>query len=565
MIMRPEFDKFLQGKSPREILLAILPFSIILVICLAGSQFEESLLQMMAALLTTACTFIFGFKSQSLSRILFLMSACAVYFLAFGRISTTGFFRFLADVAVYALPPLVIHLLFRLVQTKHRLIADLGMIHVYGPMGLMILGSFFVNLFWQEIVHERLQLAAIAIPLIYWFYYAVILFFIGLGFLNDMAGTEKPKQAVNALQLEDEGKFVQAGHLYEKEGSFEKSADMAQRGGQWLRAAELYKQAGDLFRAGEMYFRAGRLEDALVMYERSGTIAAAAKLCLQLGKHERAAELLEKCGEPEQALQAIESAGKAPSPELYVKARQYAKAVSLFRLQGNLQRAAEIAEFELHDVVGAAQLYDEAGLHRRAGELFDSAGKKKEAIEAYLKSPDTTLQAARSCYESQDMTRARQILEKHAGDDEEALMLLARIHWKEHNIDEAIKTLQQLKRRHEPSGAVCYLLGRSFMAKGLPELAEPELRLATCMPLDPEESLDAPYHLGRVLEVLGRKTEAIEIYQGIIMKDFHFMDAESRYRMLKSAEPQPQEPAAHGMGLGETVIDMSRKGIPGAS
>ena len=42
------------------------------------------------------------------------------------------------------------------------------------------------------------------------------------------------------------------------------------------------------------------------------------------------------------------------------------------------------------------------------------------------------------------------------------------------------------------------------------------------------------YSLARVLEVLERTPEAIEIYHAIIQRDFHYRDAEQRYKYLKA-------------------------------
>jgi len=514
--------------------LIFLPLGLTLLAATIGSQLDPGVPQGTAAVLTLGIAAGFAIRFDAKQRSLLLLAAAAIYYVAFGRILSPVFFRFLADLAAYSLPPLVVHFLLEVGRSRHRHVASVGALHLYAPLAAVFGAAFVLRLLWRPTWLDAGGTAAIAVPLIYWLYYAVLLFFVGLGFLNRPAQAPQAAAPASAAQLEDEGKFALAAMHYAKEGRADRSAAMAQRAGDWTRAAEGYRQAGDFFKAAEMYYRAGRLEEALEMYECSGTRAAAARVCLEIGKVDRAAELLEAGGEAEQALQVLEEAGREPSAELCLKAGRHARAVELFRKEGNLVRAAEILEENVGDAEAAARAYLDAGACRKAGELFTVVGKTSEAIDAYLRSPETALRAAQICYEIGDFGRAREILEKHAGEDEQALLLLARICWQQHHVDDVIRILQRLKRQGEPSGTVSHLLGRAFMAKGLPEIAEAELRLALAQPLAPLDDLDARYSLARVLEVLERVPEAIELYHAIIQTDFHYRDSEQRYKYLKS-------------------------------
>ena len=53
------------------------------------------------------------------------------------------------------------------------------------------------------------------------------------------------------------------------------------------------------------------------------------------------------------------------------------------------------------------------------------------------------------------------------------------------------------------------LLGRAFLADGLLELAEEELRAAADMPLEPADEIRAGYLLGCVLETRGQIDAAV--------------------------------------------------------
>lgn len=514
----------------------LLPFTLVLALFTLGNVLDAESLRKALALTTLAIASVWAFRLESPWRLLLFAVADAGYFFVFRNAGTSLLFVFLGRASVYAFPPLALHVLTTLHSARHRLISSLQPLHLYGPMTLLS-GAVLVVLYRQNRAGVELTgFESHLVVLVYWAYYGILLFFILLGSIADMGrapATDVLPRSTHAGDFESEGRFTIAGRLYAEEKRFDKGAEMAQRAGDWASAAERYRQAGDVYNAAEMYFRTGKLEEALEMYEAARSYAAAADVAFRLGKVERAAELFAKGGDTVRAVNVLEEAGRLPQAELYAKAGLAEKAAAAFEARGDLLPAAEILELELGRKEAAAALYDSAGLAGKAGGLYAAAGKTREAIAAYLKSPDTHFEAARLSFETGDLTRARTILETRSPQTDEALMMLAQIYWQDHRIDDGIRTLQTLKTRGEATGAAHLLLGRCFMAKALPELAEGELRAATQMQLPAPQDLEARYHLARVLEVLRNDAEAAEIYQRIIGQDFHYKDAELRYRALK--------------------------------
>ncbi|MEW6367544.1 MAG: tetratricopeptide repeat protein [Acidobacteriota bacterium] len=518
----------------------LVPFGILLFSCLAGSTLRSPALRAFLAMVMLAVAIGFAFVLGKVARAFLFATAATGYILAFGQVKDSMFFSFMSMVASYGVPPLVVHLMMMFSETRPRVIATLRALHLYIPMAVTYAAGFSVLLMEQRQGLALTGFTTPLVPLIYWGYYAVLMFFVTLGFLSGMpAPRPAPRQSTDAGDLEREGKFGIASRVYARSQQFDKSAEAAQRGGDWLHAAEMYRQAGDSFNAGEMYYRAQKWDDAIAMYERAKAYGAAARVLLQVGRHEEAARLYEKAGDAAQAVRVLEEAEKKPGPDLYLAARQYDKAAAAYAERGDWIRAAEITEMQLRKMEDAASLYVRAGSFGKAGELYEAAGKKADAVEAYLKSPVTAARAARMALEAGDVDRAAGILENLAAaqnaecDDEDALMMLARIHVERQKTDDAIRILQRLKRFPEPGASVFFLLGRCLLAKGLPEMAVEELRTAVEMQLAPAEALEAQYDLACALEATNQPAEATQIYHAIMAKDLYFKDVEQRYRRLK--------------------------------
>jgi tetratricopeptide (TPR) repeat protein len=121
-------------------------------------------------------------------------------------------------------------------------------------------------------------------------------------------------------------------------------------------------------------------------------------------------------------------------------------------------------------------------------------------------------------------------------DDEPQLVMVARVLIGAGRHDEAIRILQSVKRRFPAGGAAFLLLGRAFLAKQMPDLAEEELRIAMGLPLPPDQELESAYLLGCVLETARKDAEAMQVFYGVLQKDFGYADVEQRYRRLKESQ-----------------------------
>lgn len=519
----------------------LIPFVVVLAGSLIGRVTDETPLHALLALILPVLILLLPIAISPSLRVPFLAAGAVGYFLAFGHDSGITLLRvFLVQVSMYAAPPLIVHLMLRLPFKRHRLLSAFQPLHLYWPTALMVAGAGVVLSLQKRAGLPLTGFGIDLVPLIYWALYGLILFLVLLGFIGGMAvpssAEAAPEQrARGAEELESEGRFTAAGRVYAKEGRIDKSAEMARKAGDWLVAADRYRQLGDHYNSAEMYFRAGALDEAIEMYEKSRAWAAAARVSEQAGQAERAAGLYEKAGSAADAIRVLDGAGKSASPELYYKAGMFEKASDGFRAAGNPMRAAEILETDLGRREAAAELYGAAGHHARAGELYEAAGKIEDAVKAYRRSPVTALHAAQLSFGLHEIQLAREIVEENQSltADDPAQLLLARVLFQQRHVDEAIRTLQKLKGSTEAAGAVFMLLGQCFMAKGLPELAEEELRRASQADLGSAENLECQYHLARVLETLGKQGEAVEIYHAIMRSDLYYKDAEARYRHLK--------------------------------
>src|SRR5262249_6280457 len=155
----------------------------------------------------------------------------------------------------------------------------------------------------------------------------------------------------------------------EREGQVEKGAQAAERAGDWERAARLHRRAGDEFQAAEMFFRAQLWAEALESYERARSWPAAARLCVQLGQVDRALDFFDTAGDPGAVVRTLEEAGRQPTLAQSRRAGQLEKAAMACRQSGDVLKAAEIYEHDIHDEERAALMYAKAGHHVQAARL----------------------------------------------------------------------------------------------------------------------------------------------------------------------------------------------------
>jgi tetratricopeptide (TPR) repeat protein len=347
-------------------------------------------------------------------------------------------------------------------------------------------------------------------------------------------------ESERAADLERSGRFAAASRMHARAGRAAQGADTAERGGDLTLAARLYAESGDAMKAGDMYYRVGRLEDAAEAYAKAGAHAAVARVYEQLARPREAAAAWERAGDVGAAVRAMEAAGRSPGAEMLYRAGRVGDAVTAWQAEGSDARAAEVLEHEVRDLPGAVRCYLKAGQSQHAGQLLERLGRVDEAIDAFAAAPDGHFQALRLCLDARHAERAEAILAAIPAatidslQDESELLTLARLHRQAGRRRAAIGLLQKARRLESSSGATRLLLGHLLLDEGLGELAEQELRIATEMPMDVAQQMEAAYLLGCVLEVQGRQGEACAIFADLAQKDLSYRDVDERYRRLRT-------------------------------
>ena len=223
-----------------------------------------------------------------------------------------------------------------------------------------------------------------------------------------------------------------------------------------------------------------------------------------------------------------------------MKAGLFAKAAGVHESVGDWARAADVYENRLNDKAKAAELLLKAGTFLRAARLLEALGRKQEALEAYAATPEGAIDAARLCLAAGQPKQAAQLLGRvslenvEMIEDENTLVVAARVMMETGQGDAAVKILQGMKRRGSGTGPVRMLLGRAFLDSGLVELAEEELRAASELPMEPGEELRAKYLLGCVLEMRGQTGDALRTFHEVMQTDLHYEDVQERYRRLRA-------------------------------
>jgi tetratricopeptide (TPR) repeat protein len=524
--------------SHRPLLLALAAVAVVLGAARAAGP--GGLSAVLALLLMAGVPVAGAQLGGSSARVFFLVSALGAW-LVFrpspdaGLLSAPG--HVLNRLAYFAVPPLVLSLALA-PHDQRRL--KLGWLHLYAPALVMGAGALVHLLVrWGEPGAESQIERAAAI------YAGCYLVLTAVGLVLRVAAGEEVRSpppaagADRALELEEAGRFGMAAQVYERQGEHEKGAQAAERAGDWPRAARLYRLAGRDFDAAEAYYKAQMLPDALESYEAAGDLTAAARLCVRLGQMDRALALFQRSGYSAALVKTLEEFGHRPTAEQYRAAGMLERAAESYEESGQWTRAAEIYEHDLDDAARAATLHLKAGAFLQAGRLLEAAGRQQEALEAYAATPAGGLDAARLYLAAGRAADAARMVARIPAaqlekiEDEATLTVAARVMVETGAADDAARILQGLKRRGAAGGAVYMLLGRTFLEKGLEELAEQELRIAASMPLDPADQMEASYLLGRVLEA-PHPEEAVQVFQDLLQKDLHYRDVQERYRKVKA-------------------------------
>lgn len=396
-----------------------------------------------------------------------------------------------------------------------------------------------------------------------------------------------------------------AAQFYRLSGNAEKSAVMYQRAGEYLRAAEEYLSCRKVSLAAEMYEKGKRYREAAGQYEKAGNLLKAAALYEQANDPERAAEkyeayfLKQKTAGPELGSEKAKQVNQAAyqGGQLYVKAKKFHKAVSLFSSAGFPAQAADAA---LHsgEKTQAAQFFVSAGLFDRAAilyeelgdskqglrviakkyveeqdflsaakafekgeswieaaEMYDRAGEKSKSGEMYLNGGDYHRSAecflavgdegaaAGSFEKGGKFKEAAELYMKIGMFDKAAQMQesvgnfysAALLLKQQGKLDRTISYLQKVDSRSGDYYQASLLLGQLLMERGMTQAARERFQKVVAQEPISSYNLEFYYQLALLQEKNKEFEEAQSLYEKILAEDFNYKDVKGRSDLLKKA------------------------------
>lgn len=367
--------------------------------------------------------------------------------------------------------------------------------------------------------------------------------------------------------------FSRAAEAYVKAGRFSVAAEMFEKLGNHRRAADAYAQVGFhrhaaqafvkcqdwekaaasleeviaeegqrlgagqdqrkqkelrtlILQAGKLFEQAGRLDRALAVLERGGCVMAAAEMAVRLGEHARAASLFQGAGQPLRAAEALDQLGDRREAarlrgEHHRDQGEDEEAARWLEESGDFVAAGDLLR-KLERYAEAGACYERQGDAAGAAEMFRLAGDPLRAAKAYAQA-DHRLEAA-ACYgEAGDFRQQAQLLAA-AGEH----LAAGEIYHRENLDDEAIKVLQRVEPGSAGFGQASALLGAIFRAKGMHSLSIKKLKQAIGDAPLSRDNIAAWYALANVYELAEDWAEAVEIYEKILVFDYHHADVETR-------------------------------------
>jgi serine/threonine-protein kinase len=351
--------------------------------------------------------------------------------------------------------------------------------------------------------------------------------------------------------LEDSNRLAEAVDAYVEGQEFSAAASNLERLGKVERAAELYLQAGDHKKAAQMLEGAGKPAKAAVLFLEKGNRLEAARLFALAGSWDKAADLYAKSGYPLRAAEAYEKAGDTlHAAQCYE--RHFMENVSYSTTYSSTAVPAADQKSALH----AGRLFEKAGDRPHALQAFLKGGYHKEAAEVLMKEGQFA-KAAELFIRAGEPARAADAWDR-AGDPVQAANLRGELSLKEEKVAEAARFFQQGKdylRAAELFEAVgmladaagAYEAGDSFAAAGsvyiragLPERAAAgyekagEFETAAKLYEQAGERLKAielyekagfTFKSGESAALAGQRDKAIALLQRVGADDEHFAQA----------------------------------------
>ena len=404
---------------------------------------------------------------------------------------------------------------------------------------------------------------------------------------------------------EQKKQWQEAAQFYKLSGDAEKAAGMYQKGGEYVRAAECYLTCKKISLAAEAYEKGKRFREAAAQYERFGNLLKAAQLYEQANDIQKAAEMHEKYfqrekrahpGPPsEKTKQIAQSAYQ--SGQLYIKIKQYSKALEIlsaggFSLEaaeaavqgGEMERAADLfvtakafdraaAVYEKigdierghrvvgkkfkeeHDFLAAAQEFEKGESWAEAAEMYEQVGNKSKAAEMLANNGDYH-RASDLFLAVGDIASAAQALEKGSRFREAAELYIqlqqfdkaaqmqesagnyyeaALLYKQQGKIDQSISYLQKIDSQSSDYHPASLLLGQLLSERGMTDAArERYQKIITQEEIGPD-NLEFYYQLALLHEKRKEFEEAQSLYEKILAEDYSYRDAKSRSALLKKA------------------------------
>jgi tRNA A-37 threonylcarbamoyl transferase component Bud32/predicted negative regulator of RcsB-dependent stress response len=205
------------------------------------------------------------------------------------------------------------------------------------------------------------------------------------------------------------------------------------------------------------------------------------------------------------------------------------KAAHAFQRAGRFEQAATLLSDGGADTTGAAALYEKAGNHEKAAEAYRATGDLARAAHHYEIA--YRYEDAVECYrESGNVEKVCELLEKLAHFFE-----AARCAMDLGDADRAIRCLQMIELRDREYVHACRLLGEIFTDRGEIDLAVQKLEEAVTVGGGENAPLEVVEQLARTLEQAGRLDKAVEAWESIRARDFHYPEAAVKIDALRHA------------------------------
>jgi tetratricopeptide (TPR) repeat protein len=231
------------------------------------------------------------------------------------------------------------------------------------------------------------------------------------------------------------------------------------------------------------------------------------------------------------AADALERAGEDVAAAL-IRGQHFAaigdteKAAESFQRAGRFEQAATLIS-DSADPRAAAALYEQAGNHEKAAEAFRSSGDPGRAAHHFEIA--YRYEDAVECYrEAGNVEKVCELLEKLAHFFE-----AARCAMDNGDPDRAIRNLQMIELRDHEYVNACRLLGEIFTERNELDLAVQKLDEAVTVGGGETAPLEVVEQLARTLESAGRFDKAVESWEAIRARDFHYPEAAAKIESLR--------------------------------